>query len=239
MGERINEVGNRYGRLTVVEYAWTRKNNGKYAMWRCKCDCGKEVVCSGHNLREGNTKSCGCLNIENSTKRIVSLNTKHGQAHTRLFRVWSSMLTRCENKNATNYSIYGGRGINVCAEWHDFARFSEWAYANGYDENAKRGECTIDRIDNNVGYSPENCRFVNYKVQANNRRNTRLITYNGVTKSAAGWSDFYGRDVSLFENLSDDEAVARIEAYERYKAVNHVDKLPRRVNVAKYVGRRL
>ena len=222
--------GHKYGRLTAIECVGKNKHN--YAMWRCLCDCGKETIVAGKSLWTGITKSCGCLNIESSTDRIVSLNKTHGKTHTRLFRVWSSIKNRCENPNATNYSAYGGRGITICPQWkNDFDAFYEWAMEHGYDPDAKRGVYTVDRIDNRKGYSPENCRLASSKEQANNRRNTRFVTVNGICKSTADWARYYGRNRNLFTRLSDAEIEKRISAYEAYKQKHGVDELPKRVNV--------
>lgn len=155
-----DKTGRRYGRLVVVEYVYKGK-------WLCKCDCGNETVVPSVNLANGHTKSCGCLNRDVS----IAINTKHGGKGTRLYAVWKSMKSRCYNKNERAYSLYGGRGILVCDEWlDDFATFRNWAMENGYDPNAPRGKCTIDRINVNGNYEPSNCRFVDMKTQARNRR---------------------------------------------------------------------
>lgn len=212
-------TGQRFGRLTAIRYSHTGKENR--AVWLCKCDCGRYVAVPGKSLRTGNTTSCGCLNIENSTERIVKFNTKHGKAHTRLFRVWASMMTRCNNPNATNYRDYGGRGIRVCEEWEtDFNAFYTWAIENGYKDDAKRGIYTVDRIDNDKGYSPENCRLASSLEQANNRRSTHFITYKGETKGRAQWARHFGKSAGVFDKLTDDEAIERMDAYEEYKAIH-------------------
>ena len=212
-------TGQKFGRLTAIRFSHKGKENR--AVWVCKCDCGRYVAVPGKSLRTGNTTSCGCLNIENSTERIVKFNTKHGKAHTRLFGVWAHMKNRCNNPNATNYSLYGGRGIRICKEWEsDFEAFYDWAIENGYKSDAKRGVCTVDRIDNDKGYSPENCRIVSSLEQNNNRRSNRCIAHNGETKTAAQWARHYGKNESIFARMSDNEAIETMDAYEEYKAIH-------------------
>lgn len=139
--------------------------------------------------------------------QIVDKRYKHGcgkrNSSTRLYNVWKNMKVRCNNPHSKEYKYYGERGICVCDEWNDFREFQKWAYANGYDENAKRGECTLDRIDVNKNYEPSNCRWVNMKVQCNNRRlwgtnthNHKMITwtYKGETHTVREWSEITGID---------------------------------------------
>ena len=115
-------------------------------------------------------KSCGCL-----LKKAGERTYKHGESKSKLFKVWINMKERCENRNNEHFSNYGGRGIKVCSEWQEFIPFMEWSYAAGYDENAKNRECTLDRIDVNEDYCPDNCRWANMKVQSRNRRNTIIV----------------------------------------------------------------
>ena len=160
-------AGKRFGKLVAIERVG--RNKDRKAMWRCVCDCGKEVICAGKNLRSGNTRSCGCGRIR----------TKHGLSHTRLFLVWRTIKSRCYNPHHKNYVLYHGRDIGMCEEWrNDFKAFHDWAMANGYDENAPQGKCTIDRIDNSKGYSPDNCRWVDMKVQNNNTSRNRKVSEN-------------------------------------------------------------
>lgn len=204
MPPRIDITNGKFGRLTAIECVG--KDKSGYALWKCKCDCGSLVVVKGKSLRNGNTKSCGCRNIEEATKRIVNFNTKHSGSNTRLFRIWSHMKSRCYNSNSTNFSDYGGRGIAICEEWKlDFASFHEWAMDNGYDENAPRGKCTLDRIDVNGDYCPENCRWVDAKKQANNRRNNSVIAFNGETHTISEWADAIGMsEETLLKRLKSD-----------------------------------
>lgn len=112
---------------------------------------------------------------------------KHGMKHSRLYNIWCNMKARCNNPNHTYYANYGGKGITVCDEWNDFISFQEWALKNGYSD-----ALTIDRIEVNEGYSPDNCRWASMKVQENNRSNNRLITFNGITMSVAKWAEKSG-----------------------------------------------
>lgn len=151
--------GQRFGMLTVKRRV-ENKQNGK-VLYRCQCDCGNTIdVCYG-SLVSGDRKCCGC----------VDLRTKHGQCNTRLYGVWRSMKDRCLNPRCHAYKDYGGRGISICEEWkNDFVAFQKWATESGYNNAAQRGECTLDRINNDGNYEPTNCRWVDMRVQSNNRR---------------------------------------------------------------------
>ena len=184
-------TGEKYNRLTVIGYAGRGKENR--AMWKCRCDCGNTVVVSGKNLRNGNTHSCGCYNIDRIKERNRILKRKHGETNTKLFHVWTGMLCRCNNPHAINYNIYGAKGIKVCDEWaNDFTKFRDWAYENGYRE-----DLTIDRIDYNGIYEPSNCRWCTNKEQSRNRRSNKLVTYKGETHCVADWADIIGMKYSV------------------------------------------
>ena len=122
-------------------------------------------------------------NISHKKEEMKYNDYKHGCINTRLYRIWANMKTRCTNKNSPDYIRYGARGIVVCKEWLNFLHFKEWAVANGYSD-----ELTLDRIDNNKGYCPENCRWVNRQIQCNNTRRNKYIVYKGVTKTVAQWA---------------------------------------------------
>lgn len=202
-------TGEKFGRLTAIERVGKNKYN--YALWKCKCDCGNEVVVSGRSLRSGNTKSCGCLNLDTSTKSIVNFNTKHGESNSRLWRIWAGMLSRCESPSNKN-NIYQKNGIKVCADWHSYEQFRDWANSNGYADNL-----TIDRIDSNKGYYPENCRWANWGLQGENKKSSKLFTVNGETHCLSYWARSIGlkKDAiaSAVRGKSSEEAQSIVEAY--------------------------
>jgi len=184
IGKFQSLVGQRFGRLVVLERVGTyvQPCGSKSPTYRCKCDCGNETVVPARNLRSGNTQSCGCK--------------KHPEYYRhseRLYGVYRCILDRCRNPNNENYKYYGGRGIDICEEWKkDYAYFREWAYENGYSENDNnRFTCTIDRIDVNGNYCPENCRWVSSKEQGMNRRNNVRFEIDGVLYSYKELSEIY------------------------------------------------
>lgn len=187
-GKEVRDLtGQRFGRLIAIrEDGRTKQGQAK---WLCQCDCGNIKSIASASLTGGLTKSCGCYNSELRT----NLNLKHGDAFrhnkARLYEVWCAMIKRCENPNDDHFYCYGGRGVSVCADWHKYENFKAWAYANGYDDSAGRGQCTIDRIDNNKGYEPGNCRWVDMRAQGKNTRKAKMLTIQGKTKPLTQWAE--------------------------------------------------
>lgn len=180
-------TGEKFGRLTVLQRL--RQYDGKNTFYKCLCECGKETIVDGRNLKTGNTKSCGCF----QSQRRIEVNITHGGTYTRLYNIWCGMKARCYNPNSEKYKNYGARGIKICEQWvNDFHNFSEWAKVNGFVEKASYGQCTIDRINVDGDYSPENCRFTTLKEQMNNTTRNRYIEYNGNIKTVSQWSDYSG-----------------------------------------------
>lgn len=178
-------VGQRFGRLLVLSFAGIGAR--RLATWLCRCDCGNEVTVVGSEMRRNRngrksagTSSCGCLRVD----APKASNTKHSGFGTRLYHTWGGMKARCYDESHIGFKHYGERGINVCAGWvNDFPAFREWAMANGYDDTL-----TIDRINNDLGYFPENCRWAPHAAQSNNRRCNIRLTFNGETRTLADWS---------------------------------------------------
>lgn len=180
----LDLTGQKYGRYTVISRMGLNKAGN--ATWLCECECGVRKVVAAGALRSGVTRSCGCWIREVTSRRSLS----HGQTKTRLHRIWTGMKTRCINSNATNFLDYGGRGIKVCDEWaSDFVVFRDWALANGYTD-----QLTIDRINNNGSYNPENCRWVSSFKQQGNKRSNRRIVIDGISKTVSEWAREYDID---------------------------------------------
>lgn len=176
----IPMIGKRFGRLVVI--AEGEKPSGhREAYWICRCDCGNITKpISGIVLRNGKSTSCGCYKREITIQR----NTRHNLCGTRIYRIWNGMKSRCYNQSHPKYPRYGARGIKICDKWlNDLNAFYEWAISNGYADNL-----TIDRIDNNGNYCPENCRWTTNEEQCNNRGHHILLEINGEIKTIAQWA---------------------------------------------------
>lgn len=204
----IDMKGEKIGRLTVLERAENTKSNK--AQWLCLCDCGNKVVIPRSSFIRG-TKSCGCLRSDWAKEN----NRIHGMKKTRLYRIWSGMKDRCCNPNSKYWGRYGGRGICVCDEWKNFIDFYEWSLESGYSE-----KLTLDRIDNNGDYCPENCRWSTYKQQENNRSNNRILVHNGESHTISEWSEIVGIDQRLISQ----------RLYHGWSAYRALTELPKRRN---------
>lgn len=180
MGKKINLAGQRFGRWLVLHEAG-RANDGTIT-WICRCECGTESAVRGANLRRGVSASCGCLQRETATQ--------HGMHDHRLYSTWINMLHRCLNPKNKDYQRYGARGITVCQGWAD----SETGLANFIADMEPTHEpgMSLDRRDNALGYSPENCTWATATEQNRNRRSNRLITHEGLTLPLAAWSERTG-----------------------------------------------
>lgn len=191
----IDLTGQRFGRLTVIERAenYVSPKGRQAARWTCRCDCGGITTVVGGDLRYGKTKSCGCLEEES---RHQSRNAKHGKFGTSLYNVWCGMKKRCLNPRNRFYRRYGGRGITVCPQWiRDFQDFYDWAISHGY-----RKGLSLDRIDNDKGYSPENCRWATKEEQGNNKGNNRMFILGGEKKTLAELCRIYSKNRSKVDN---------------------------------------
>lgn len=168
---RVKDLsGKRFGNLIVSSVHEVR--NG-HAYWLCYCDCGNHVIVRGAHLSSGNISSCGCRKGHKT----------HLESKSRLYHIWRNMNARCLNPSNPQYESYGARGITVCNDWREYLPFRNWALGNGYAENL-----SIDRIDNDGGYCPENCRWTTARNQANNTRKNHFITYRGETHSLSEWA---------------------------------------------------
>lgn len=176
---RVDLTGQRFGSLLVLGFSHVDKTRS--ANWFCRCDCGKEIVLKGNNLRMGNTRSCECL----ARKAVGDRSRTHGECKSRLYRIWSALHSRCTNDHIEDtFKNYGGRGIQVCDDWKTYETFREWALASGYEDGL-----SIDRIDVNGNYEPSNCRWATQREQCRNRRNTLWVEFNGYKKPLAEWCD--------------------------------------------------
>lgn len=186
----IDLTGQQFGRLKVI--AQSGRNKWRIALWLCKCICGNTKIIAGCDLK-GSTKSCGCLRKEGN-------NVQHGQNRnkkpTKAYKAWDSLKQRCNNPRNKDYKSYGGRGITVCEEWQKFSNFFK-----------DMGECpedySLDRIDNDKGYNKKNCQWTTSKQQARNRRDNRVLTFNGKTQCLSLFAEEYGIPSRTLQNRLD------------------------------------
>ena len=187
-------TGQKFGRLLAIEPTKQRKE--RKVIWKCLCDCGKIVFRVGRHLRNGDTKSCGCLNNDRRKERF----TTHGMRNTRFYNIYKDIPRRCKNRKRKGFQNYGGRGIKCL--WQSFEEFKNDMYLSYQAHVDKFGEknTTIDRIDNNGHYSKENCRWATWKEQMRNTRVNHLLTFNGKTLCIAEWADRIGIDQDTIWN---------------------------------------
>lgn len=187
----IDLTNKKFHKLTVLSFHHKDKN--KRIFWLCRCDCGKEKIVRSDSLKDNSVKSCGCYHDEcHKTHGIWSKNK-------RLYKIFNCMHKRCYDIKNPNYKYYGGRGITVCEEWKkdNIEKFYNWAINNGYKDNL-----TIDRIDINRNYCPENCRWITLKEQANNKRNNHLLCYKEIKHTIAEWSEILNiRKETIYYNI--------------------------------------
>lgn len=169
----IDLKGQEFGSLKVLEYLGKSK-------WLCECKCGNKIIVLGGNLKRGNTQSCGCkrkkqsrINGKNNEKYVQ---IKQNTLYKKLYTTWIGIRRRCKSKKSSKYKDYGGRGIDICKQWDNFENFFEWSINNGVKSNL-----SIDRIDNNGNYEPNNCRWATSKIQQRNRRNSHIVKFKSNT----------------------------------------------------------
>lgn len=191
----INDLtGMTFGRLTVRSRTSDQVSpSGRHrTKWICECSCGNTVSVLAENLNSGRTTSCGCYRADKNRDKFGT----HLDTHSKLYGVWCSMKARCYNPNSTYYKRYGGRGIGICSEWKDsYETFRTWAISSGYHDGV-----SIDRIENDSGYSPSNCRWVGSVAQANNRSSNKIFTYNGETHNLSEWAKLRGINYKTLHN---------------------------------------
>lgn len=186
--EKVDLTGQRFGRLVVESFAFERKG---HFYWNCVCDCGGKSTSEGSRLKGGTTKSCGCLQKEKARETAYKYLQTHHLTGKRIFNIWRGIKARCLNPNRPCYHNYGGRGIKICDEWKNNAEsFYNWALENGY-----RDDLSIDRIDNDGDYCPENCRWADRVEQVRNRRQWRY-NYGGKYYISTELAKLLGRSTS-------------------------------------------
>lgn len=184
MTARLNLVGMKFGRLTVLKFNGIDSRAGKQkSRWECVCDCGNKGIYTGSQMKGGTTQSCGCLQRERASESLIT----HGMCGTTEFYSWTNMKTRCFNKKSQDYEDYGGRGITVCERWkNSFKNFVE-------DMGLKpAGKYSIDRLNTNGNYELGNCRWGTDEQQARNKRNNRWIECNGLRMILEDWAVYFG-----------------------------------------------
>lgn len=197
-------IGEKHNYLTIEKFDHFDKCYRLYYL--CSCKCGNKKIVRYDHILSGGVQSCGCIKKEGRNK-------KHGlySFNERLAKSWQTMLYRCENKKNTHYKDYGGRGIKVCDEWHNAENFMNWAIKNGYKDNL-----TIDRIDVNGNYCPENCRWVTQKEQTRNTRTNHFILFDGEKRCLEDWLHLFDKSDTMFyywkkKGLTDEQCIERMK----------------------------
>lgn len=230
MGRKMDLTGQKFGRLTAL---YTVSNNSHHTRWHCLCECGNTKDVLQQNLCNGHVRSCGCLHVERNVEKINAYNASinresHNETKSKLYKIWVGIKSRCYGETASAYDNYGGRGIGVCSEWKDsFLSFKTWALSNGYSE-----ELSIDRIDVNGDYSPDNCRWVSNSIQQFNKRPPKRNTsgYVGVSfnKASGKWIAYITKDyvvhwLGMYDDIEDAikaRKAAEITYFGQYKDIS-------------------
>lgn len=184
MPKRLNLIGQKFGRLTVISLHSIQDRHR--VRWLCQCECGNKSIVITDNLRKGHTQSCGCLQIE----RIIKANTTHGLAKTKFYHIWKNMKARCYNQLNNRFYRYGGRGIKVCDRWlESFENFKNDMYQLylTHIKQFDKKNTTIERKNTNGDYCPENCIFATQLEQGNNKSNNHFLTFDGQTMTMSEW----------------------------------------------------
>ena len=203
-------TGIKSGRLTVIGFDHKTKTNHVYV--KCRCECGNETVVRASSILRKITQSCGCLGREKSKEKA----TKHGMFGTRIYNIWAGFRRRCYDKKVDAYKWYGAKGITYCKEWDKFENFYEWAKNNGYND-----DLTIDRIDVNGNYCPENCRWIPIEEQARNKTSNTVVEYNGEKRCLSEWAEEYNINYeTLLTRIRRGFPFEEVLNHEKYKQYN-------------------
>lgn len=185
-GKTVN-IGDKINKLTILEFKNVFRYGQNITFAKCRCECGIIITRKLASIVTNKTKSCGCLQTEVQRNLAIKRNFKHGKSdHSyRLYRIWCGMRSRCYKEYTKGFKYWGGKGIKICQEWHDFTIFEKWAIENGYEDNL-----TIERIEINKDYCPENCKWITIEEQQINKSTNTFITAWDETKTLSEW----GRD---------------------------------------------
>lgn len=206
----IDITGERYGNLVAVCRTQNKTKGGGYK-WLFRCDCGNEKEIPSNSVRSGLVKSCGCM--------VRKHGDTDGHKKSRLYVIWVNMHQRCKNKNNPEFKYWGGKGITVCEEWQEYAAFKKWAIENGY-----KNDLSIDRIDGNKGYTPDNCRWATALQQNRNQSSNHFITLDGKTKTLSEWIEISPITVSTYHKRKRKGMTDRDALFTPNRSNNHILK---------------